>query len=285
MGGEGADCRKYKEWNELLKKCKSEYPLLSGYGLSELFSVVTTDIAHALKDKEINKNPINVGIPYAGINVGVYDNNGNELKYNERGELYVDSITQMKGYYLKPEYTKKTIVDGKVHTGDIASINENGFVCLYGRKSDLLGQKDGQDIYLFDISNKLKENPNVVDAMCIRREISNNDNINIVTHLVWDASVKEEEKEELLRSIDSMLKEWLPSNIKITGYAEHKGNLPYSPTTLKIDRKKLASQLDNYKAILGDNIYSVSFKANNDGKFDVFYDIINNDIKVKKLTK
>lgn len=92
-----------------------------------MFSSISSDTFAALGKDNKQKGVNAVGVPCVGITVGVFDENGNELSYNKRGELWAKSQSAMKCYYNKPELTAKTKVDGWIHTGDLAEIDENGF--------------------------------------------------------------------------------------------------------------------------------------------------------------
>ena len=115
IGGEGTDCYKFQLWNSIMRLCGAK-GIYSGYGSSELFSAVSVETLDARYD--FSKPIMSVGIPYAGITMGVFDENGNELPYNQRGELRIKSKSAMKEYYNKPELTAKTKVDGWIRTGD-----------------------------------------------------------------------------------------------------------------------------------------------------------------------
>ncbi len=121
--------------------------MFSGYGQSELFSTVAVENPVARYD--FSKKVMSVGIPMAGIMVGVFNREGKELGYNQRGELRVKAKSAMKGYYNKPELTAQTKVDGWIHTGDLAEIDENGFVYVWGRMNDIVKLPDEREIYLF----------------------------------------------------------------------------------------------------------------------------------------
>lgn len=128
VGGEGSDVKKIQKWNEIMDRACAHDHLFSGYGSSELFSGTTVENINARYD--FSKQIMSVGIPYAGIVMGVFDDNGNELSYNQRGELRIKSKSAMKGYYNKPELTEETIVDGWVRTGDLGEIDEKGFIYM-----------------------------------------------------------------------------------------------------------------------------------------------------------
>ncbi|MBR6922521.1 MAG: acyl--CoA ligase, partial [Clostridia bacterium] len=154
VGGEGSDIKKIRKWNDAMSISHARNLLLSGYGSSELFSAITCERVNARYD--YSKPIMSVGIPSAGFIIGIFDIFGNELSYNVRGELWVKSKTAMKCYYNKPELTEKIKIDGWIHTGDLAEIDENGFVYIWGRLTDKVDLDNGKSVYLFDIANEIK---------------------------------------------------------------------------------------------------------------------------------
>ena len=189
--------------------------------------------------------------------VGIFDDNDKELQFNQRGELRVKTKASMKGYYNKPELTAEVKVDGWIHTGDLAEIDENGFVYIYGRISDSIELPDGREVYLFDLANKMKEFDYIKDAVVLKKPVEN-EPLNLIAHIVWSDGVKEEEKTELLIELIQSIVQFEPE-VTLNTYAFHKDMLPYSPTTLKIDKNKMSNQNDNYVRVFGTEIETFSF--------------------------
>ena len=242
VGGEGTDVKKFKKWNDIMDKTGG-VRLFSGYGSSELFSATCVEKVNARYD--CSKQIMSVGIPYAGINIGVFDSEGNEVGYNQRGELRIKSKSAMKEYYNKPELTSKTKVNGWIHTGDCAEIDENGFVYIWGRITDKINLADGNSVYLFDIANKIKEYDYIDDAIVLSLPAQNQQN-HLVAHIVWSNTFSENDKVKYITELNEALQEYLPEELVLYAYAEHDGMLPYSPTTLKKDRNKLSKQHSGY---------------------------------------
>ncbi len=257
VGGEGTNPQKYSKWNDILTKCGGK-GIYSGYGQSELFSATNVESPNARYD--VNSNSImSVGIPYAGVTEGVFDEKGNELPYNHRGELYIKGNSVMKGYYNKPELTSQTKVNGWIHTGDFAEIDENGFVYIWGRITDKIDLEDGNSVYLFDIANKLKEFDCIDDAIVLPVPTQDQQK-HVVAHIVWSGSFTEKEKVQYLTNLNEALEEYLPEEIVLYAYAEHDGMLPYSPTTLKKDRNKLSKQSSGYYQVHNGKLEDVVVK-------------------------
>lgn len=131
--------------------------ILEGYGLSEAAPIVTaTDPMKKIK-------PGSVGTPLQGIEIAVVDEDGNHLPPNEVGELIVSGPNVLKGYYGKPEETKETLKDGWLYTGDMARIDEDGYLFIVDRKKDLI-IRGGFNIYPRELEELFMTHPDVADA-------------------------------------------------------------------------------------------------------------------------
>ena len=281
VGGEGTDCKKFQRWNEIMKQAGAYNLLFSGYGSSELFSATSVETIDARYD--FSKQIMSVGIPYAGIVVGVFDESGNELSYNQRGELRIKSKSAMKGYYNKPELTAKTKVDGWIRTGDLAEIDNNGFIYIWGRVKDSIKLFDKQELHLFDVANKLKENDFIDDAIVLSMPTEENEN-NLVAHIVWSDIASEELKQEYIEKMNEELIKFLPNGIEVSAYSEHEVMLPYSPTTLKKDKNKMSKQTSNYIQVIDGEMHNIEFILNESGKYSQKCAIMIKG-KVKSLTR
>ncbi len=134
--------------------------VLEGYGLSEAGPIVTaTDPSKGLK-------PGSVGQPLSGIEVAVVDEEGNRLPPGSVGELIVSGPNVSKGYHGKPEETGQVFRDGWLYTGDIARIDEDGFVFIVDRKKDVI-IRGGLNIYPRDLEELLMRHPDVMDAAVV----------------------------------------------------------------------------------------------------------------------
>ncbi len=240
VGGEGADVKRFKKWRAVIQKNGGK-TIYSGYGQSEHFSTVSVEPPNVIK---YGKTKMSVGIPLAGTTIGVFDDAGNELGYNKRGELWIKSNAVTRGYYNKPLLTAQTIVDGWLHTGDLAEIDNDGFIYIWGRLKDTISLKDGREIYLFDIEEIIKGQDYIDDVIVIEKPIDKNI-VNLVAHIVWNENVSNDMKVSYLQEISERIKKIEPG-VRLCTYAIHDGMLPYSPTTLKKDRNKMMNQKEGY---------------------------------------
>jgi len=134
--------------------------ILEGYGLSESSPVASFN----RPDRE--RKPGSIGIPIEGVEMKVVDDDGNEVPQGEVGEIVIRGHNVMKGYWNKPDETGDTLIDGWLHTGDIAKIDEDGYFFIVDRKKDLI-IRGGYNVYPREIEEVLYEHPAVREAAVI----------------------------------------------------------------------------------------------------------------------
>ena len=108
-------------------------------------------------------------------------------------------------------------------------------------------------------SHKIKEFDYISDAVVLKKP-SATDSLNLVAHIVWSETVKEEDKQNHLIELTQRIKQYEPA-INLCIYAFHEIALPYSPTTLKIDKNIMSKQDDGYEKLTEDS------SANSGAKF------------------
>ncbi len=100
------------------------------------------------------------------LEVRVLDENGNDIKPKEVGELTVKGDTVMTGYWNMPEETAKVLRNGRLYTGDLATVDEEGFIYIVDRKKDMI-ISGGLNIYPREIEDVLFAHPAVLEAAVI----------------------------------------------------------------------------------------------------------------------
>ena len=135
-------------------------PLLEAYGLTETSPAVCIN---PLTLTEFNGS---IGLPVPGTEVCVQDDDGNILGVGETGELCVRGPQVMAGYWNRPEETARVIRDGWLHTGDIARIDEQGFVYIVDRKKDMI-IVSGFNVYPNEIEDVVASHPDVLEVAAI----------------------------------------------------------------------------------------------------------------------
>ena len=138
--------------NEWLKAHNAPYPVIKGYGMTELSACATACVL------ELNK-PGSVGVPNGGFVISAFDQEtGEEMDYGESGEICITGPTIMMGYYNNQAETDNVIRvhdDGLrwVHTGDLGYVDEDGFVFLNGRAKRVFMDWFGFKIFPAAIEN------------------------------------------------------------------------------------------------------------------------------------
>jgi long-chain acyl-CoA synthetase len=98
--------------------------------------------------------------------VKLVDNEGNEVGPGEHGEVLLRGETIMKEYYKKSKETAETIVDGWLHTGDLAVMDEEGYITFVDRIKDMI-ISGGENIYSVEVENALYKNPKILEAAVV----------------------------------------------------------------------------------------------------------------------
>ncbi|MDF2872639.1 MAG: AMP-binding protein [Anaerocolumna sp.] len=109
-----------------------------------------------------------IGKPLPGVNVRVADiSTGKDVLSGEKGELLVKSVYIMNGYFHNQEATDKTIdKEGWLHTGDLVSMNQEGYITIEGRIKDII-IRGGENISPAEIESVLKRHPMIFDAAVV----------------------------------------------------------------------------------------------------------------------
>lgn len=131
-----------------------------GYGLSEAAPIVT---AH--KDG-IEIKPGSVGIPIPGVKVKIVNDNGVEAACGEVGELCVRGENVTPGYYQNVEESRRVLIDSWLHTGDMARMDDEGYVYIVDRKKDLI-IRGGFNVYPRDVEEILNAHETVSEVAVV----------------------------------------------------------------------------------------------------------------------
>ena len=149
---------------ELVKRIHEEFGALpgNGWGMTETMATVTSHSSEDYLNRPASAGP---AVPVADIQIRG-DDGETVLPRGQVGELYARGPMIVKGYWNKPEATAATFRDGWVRTGDLARIDEEGFLFIVDRAKDMI-IRGGENIYSVEVENALYEHPAVTDAALI----------------------------------------------------------------------------------------------------------------------
>jgi long-chain acyl-CoA synthetase len=132
--------------------------LLEGYGLTEASPAVSMT---PLNLKHYNGS---IGLPLPSTDISIRDENGSEQAIGEVGELCVKGPQVMLGYWNNPEETKNVLMsDGWLHTGDIAKVDQDGFVYIVDRKKDMINVS-GFKVFPNEVEGVIASHPGVQEV-------------------------------------------------------------------------------------------------------------------------
>ncbi|NOY77061.1 MAG: long-chain fatty acid--CoA ligase [Calditrichaeota bacterium] len=129
-------------------KAKTGLHLLNGYGLTETTAGAIVCMPNKFNDKAL-------GVPL-GAEAKIVNEKGETVPIGEQGEILFRGQQVAKGYWNKPEETEKTFVDGWLHTGDVGTMDEDGFIYFVDRQKDLI------------IASAYNISPSEVEAVLLR---------------------------------------------------------------------------------------------------------------------
>ena len=130
----------------------------TGYGMTETSGIITAIAADFFLDK-----PESAGPAMPCFEAQCFDEDGNALGVGELGELWVRGAQVIRGYLNRPEETSETITGGWLHTGDIAKIDEDGFIYIVDRKKDMV-LRGGENIYCTEVEAVIYEHDSVSEV-------------------------------------------------------------------------------------------------------------------------
>ncbi|MBW2495786.1 MAG: acyl--CoA ligase, partial [Deltaproteobacteria bacterium] len=149
---------------ELLHRIEKYFPDVTasnGYGLTETSSIVTLNVG-----PDYAARPESVGPAIPICETKVVDSEGKELPPGELGELWLRGSNVVRGYWNRPDATAEDFTNGWFHTGDLARIEEDGFITIVDRIKDMV-IRGGENVYCAEVEAALFEHADVQDAAVI----------------------------------------------------------------------------------------------------------------------
>ncbi len=145
-----------KRWEALTNSV-----MIEGYGLTETSPAA---IVNPMDAKEFSGF---IGLPISSTEIVIRDDKGNELGFNEPGEVCIKGPQVMKGYWQRPDETAKVLSDdGWFATGDIGQINEEGYVKLVDRKKNMI-LVSGFNVFPNELEAVVVEHPDIIEVAAI----------------------------------------------------------------------------------------------------------------------
>ena len=137
--------------------------LLNAYGATE-----TTSPTTLMPMGQTRAHVDTVGVPLPAARVRVMDDEGHEVPTGETGELWIAGPMVVPGYWANPEATAAAFTGGYWHSGDLGSVDAEGYVRVFDRKKDMLN-RGGYKVFSVEVENTLMAWPGMVEAAIIGR--------------------------------------------------------------------------------------------------------------------
>ncbi|MDE1186957.1 MAG: long-chain-fatty-acid--CoA ligase FadD [Pantoea sp.] len=134
--------------------------LLEGYGLTECSPLVSVN------PYDITCHTGSIGLPVPSTDVRIVDEQDNDVAPGEPGELCIRGPQVMIGYWQRPEATEEVLKNGWLHTGDIVTVDSEGFIRIVDRKKDMI-LVSGFNVYPNEIEDVLMQHAKVREAAAI----------------------------------------------------------------------------------------------------------------------
>jgi acyl-CoA synthetase (AMP-forming)/AMP-acid ligase II len=152
---------------EALERLGSDFQ--QGYGLTEAghnLTLLPPEDHRLGPDGTFSQRLASVGRETIGMHVRVVDENGDDVPVGQAGEVITRGPNVMEGYWEQPEETANALRDGWLHTGDIGSFDDDGYLYLVDRKKDML-VSGGFNVFPREIERHLEMHPQVLDVAVV----------------------------------------------------------------------------------------------------------------------
>ena len=140
---------------------------VTGCTLVEAYGLTETSPAACINPLDLKDYNGSIGLPIPSTDVAIWSEEGQPLPIGEVGELMVSGPQVMKGYWQRPDETAKVLgSDGWLHTGDIARMDENGYVYIVDRKKDMI-LVSGFNVYPNEVEDVVMQHPGVAEVAAV----------------------------------------------------------------------------------------------------------------------
>jgi len=158
-GGSPVSLSLHKEWY-----ARTGHFIIEGYGLSEASPLIAASPPNRVK---IGTS----GVITPETEIRIISNQGIDLSFNQAGELWVRGPQLMRGYWQRPQMTSEVLThDGWLRTGDIVSLDEDGYLRLLERKKDVFWVQN-ELVFPREIETAAAEHEDVIDCLAVQEEL------------------------------------------------------------------------------------------------------------------
>lgn len=145
----------------LLRTCSD-----AGFPLRQIMGQTETSILLWASEKDALRKPGTLGRPVFHAEVAIVDDSGSRVAPGEVGEIVVRGSIMMTAYWQDPARTRETIVDGWLHTGDLAKMDEDGFFYMVDRARDMY-ISGGENVYPAEVERVLRAHPKIEEVAVV----------------------------------------------------------------------------------------------------------------------
>jgi len=140
---------------------------VTGVTLVEAYGLTETSPAACINPLDLKDYNGSIGLPIPSTDVAIWSEDNQPLAIGEVGELMVRGPQVMKGYWQRPDETAKVLgPDGWLHTGDIARMDDNGYVYIVDRKKDMI-LVSGFNVYPNEVEDVVMQHPGVAEVAAV----------------------------------------------------------------------------------------------------------------------
>ncbi|SFS97983.1 long-chain acyl-CoA synthetase [Saccharopolyspora flava] len=138
----------------------------NGYGMTETSSAVIAVPPGRKAPVRQPSGTLSIGMPMPNLTARIVDTDGTPLPHGQQGELELSGPQVVPGYWQKPEATEQTMPEGRLRTGDVAIIDEQGWIYLVDRLKDQINVS-GYKVWPREVEDALYEHPSVHEAAVV----------------------------------------------------------------------------------------------------------------------
>lgn len=143
--------------------------IIPGLELANCYGATETTSPSTIMPGELTATHIDsVGLPCPGARILAMGADGRELPPGEIGELWIQSASVIKGYWSNPKATAESFTSGFWHSGDLGSVDAEGFVRVFDRQKDMIN-RGGLKIYSAEVESVLAGHPAVVESAIVAK--------------------------------------------------------------------------------------------------------------------